>query len=256
VALLLAPPWHFLEPDWVAAFAAVAAVGAALAPRRWWIGALGGGVLVFLTIGAKLATAPIALLALLAIAVIDARRSIATGLAAAAYTGIWYVLTRRFLPWEWTWLRDQASLVTSSPIDRAPRLADFTNLMHSFSDAMIISPAIAVAPAALVALVRRKDSRRSKWTGAGLAIVALVLSMAPAYVHPPAGGLASDASVPGSGRVPDHRGRSSGSRRMRSHVAALAPARPSGRTRAGRHAGVHRRPTRGGTAQPLLVQHL
>jgi hypothetical protein len=122
--------------------------------------------LVFLTIGVKLATAPIALLALLAIAVIDGRRSIATGLLAAAYTATWYVLTRRFLPWEWTWLHDQAALVTGSP----------------FSDAMIISPAIAVVPAALVALVRR-GTGRSRWTGAGLAIVALVLSVAPAYVQ-------------------------------------------------------------------------
>jgi hypothetical protein len=138
--------------------------------------------LVFLTIGVKLATAPIALLALLAIAVIDGRRSIATGLLAAAYTATWYVLTRRFLPWEWTWLHDQAALVTTSPIHHAPRLADAINLMHSFSDAMIISPAIAVVPAALVALVRR-GTGRSRWTGAGLAIVALVLSVAPAYVQ-------------------------------------------------------------------------
>src|ERR1700754_619426 len=43
LALLVAPPWHFLEPDWVAALVAVLAVGAACAPRRPWLGALPAG---------------------------------------------------------------------------------------------------------------------------------------------------------------------------------------------------------------------
>src|ERR1700712_2827315 len=43
LTLLIAPPWHFLEPDWLAALVAVLAVGAACAPRQPWLGALLGG---------------------------------------------------------------------------------------------------------------------------------------------------------------------------------------------------------------------
>src|SRR3954468_3151910 len=40
LVLMVAPPWHFLEPDWVAALAAVLSIGAACAPRRPWLGAV------------------------------------------------------------------------------------------------------------------------------------------------------------------------------------------------------------------------
>src|SRR5690348_984702 len=43
LALIVSPPWHFLEPDWVAALCGVPAVGAALLPKRLWPAVLLGG---------------------------------------------------------------------------------------------------------------------------------------------------------------------------------------------------------------------
>src|SRR5689334_10740344 len=124
LALIVAPPWHFLEPDWVAALVAVLAVGAALAPRRLWLGALLGGFAAFLAIAVKLATFPLAALALLLVAVLDRRRAAwATG-AMLGLTAIWYFATRHVLPWETLWLADQANLVANSPIHHGIRWHD------------------------------------------------------------------------------------------------------------------------------------
>jgi len=180
-ALMIAPPWHFLEPDWVAVLGGVLAVGCALAPRRIWVGAALGGVIVVSTLAVKLATAPIGLLALLLIAAVSLRRAAWTAGVAAVVTAIWYALSGHFLPWEATWLHDQASLVAQSPIHHAPRWADIANLLHALGDVIVLSPVVAVAPAAAVALIRCATPGRSRWIWSGFAVLAAALSVASGY---------------------------------------------------------------------------
>jgi hypothetical protein len=181
LALIVAPPWHFLEPDWVAALFAVLAVGAACAPRQVWAGALLGGFAAFLVIAVKLATVPITLLALLLVALLSRRRAGWATVAAAGFTVLWYVATKHFLPWEWTWLDDQANLVANSPIHHGVRWADIHRLLVAVGDVTVLSPVVAVAPAAATALIRRLAPGRPRLIGAAVAVVAAGLSLASAY---------------------------------------------------------------------------
>ncbi|GID29012.1 hypothetical protein [Paractinoplanes brasiliensis] len=181
LALIIAPQWHFLEPDWVAAMFAVLAVGAACAPRRVWVGALLGGFAAFLAIAVKLATVPITLLALVLVGVLSVRRAAWAAVAAAGSAVLWYAATKRFLPWEWTWLDDQANLVADSPIHHGLRWEDFHLLLVGLGDVALLSPVVAVAPAAAAALIRRLPPGRPRWIGAAVAVVAGGLSVASAY---------------------------------------------------------------------------
>jgi len=178
LALIVAPPWHFLEPDWVAALAAVLAVGAACAPRRPWLGGLLGGLAAMLVVAVKLSTFPIALIALLVIAVLDRRRAAWTALSTAICVALWYLLVKHFQPWEWTWLSDLAYLVHSAP--QGIHVADLRKLRFAIGDASVLTPIIVLAPAAAAALIRRETGRR-RWVGAVVAVVAFGLSLAPAY---------------------------------------------------------------------------
>ena len=178
LTLLIAPPWHFLEPDWVAALAAVLTVGAACAPRPVWLGALLAGPAAMLVVAVKASTFPIALIALIVIAVFDRRRAAWTTLSTLVWVAVWYLLTKHFQPWEWTWLSDLANLVHSKPQGIHP--ADLRMLRYALGDAAVLSPVLAVAPAAAAALVRRETGRR-RWVGAVIAVVAGGLSLAPAY---------------------------------------------------------------------------
>ncbi|MCU7728951.1 hypothetical protein ODJ79_35010 [Actinoplanes sp. KI2] len=181
LALIAAPPWHFLQPDWVAALAAVLAVGAACAPRPVWAGALLGGLAVTLVIAVKLATLPIAILAVLLVGVLNRRRAAWTAVATAGFTVLWYAATKHFLPWEWTWLNDQANLVDDSPIHHGLRWADFHHLLIGTGDVAVLSPIMLAAPPAAVALIRRLPTGRSRVVGAAVAVVAAGLSLAAAY---------------------------------------------------------------------------
>ena len=178
LALIIAPPWHFLEPDWVAALAAVLAVGAACAPRQPWLGALLAGPAAMLVVAVKASTFPIALIALLVICVFDRRRAAWTALSTVLFVALWYLLTKLFQPWEWTWLSDLANLVHSKP--QGIHIADVRRLRFAIGDAAVLTPILVLAPAAAVALVRREAGRR-QWVGVGAAVVAGGLSLAPAY---------------------------------------------------------------------------
>jgi hypothetical protein len=178
LTLLVAPPWHFLEPDWVAAVAAVLAVGAACAPRRPWLGALLAGPAAMLVVAVKASTFPIALIALLVIFVLDRRRAAWTALSTVVCVVLWYLLTKHFQPWEWTWLSDLAYLVHSKP--QGIHIDDLRRLRFAVGDAAVLSPVVVLAPAAVAALVRREAGRR-QWVGAVVALVAGGLSLAPAY---------------------------------------------------------------------------
>jgi hypothetical protein len=175
------PTWHFLEPDWVAALAAVLAVGAACAPDRAWVGGILGGLAAVLAVAVKLATAPVALLALLMIAVLNRRRAAWTAAATVVFAAAWYALTRQFLPWEWRWLEDQAALVHSSPIHHGLRWSDVRKLIDATAGAAVLSPLVAVAPAAAAALVRGLPRGRPRWAGTAVAVVAAGLSVGSAY---------------------------------------------------------------------------
>jgi hypothetical protein len=178
LALLIAPPWHFLEPDWVAALAAALAVGAACAPRRPWLGALLAGPAAMLVVAVKLSTFPIALIALLVIFVLDRRRAAWTALSTVICVALWYLLTKHFQPWEWTWLSDLANLVHSKP--QGIHIADLRKLRFAVGDAAVLSPVVVLAPGAAAALLRREAGRR-RWVGVVVAVVAGGLSLAPAY---------------------------------------------------------------------------
>ncbi|WP_250000778.1 hypothetical protein [Actinoplanes sp. M2I2] len=181
LALIVAPPWHFLEPDWAAVLVAALAVGAACAPRRVWVGAVLGGFAAFLAIGLKLATFPLALLALLLIGLLDRRRAGWTGLATAVFTVAWWLATKQFLPWEGIWLNDQANLVANSPIHHGIRWEEIHGLLTGLGDTALISPIVAVAPAAAALLVRRLEPGRRRWAGGVIAVIATGFSLASAY---------------------------------------------------------------------------
>jgi hypothetical protein len=178
LALIVAPPWHFLEPDWVAALAAVLAVGAACAPRRPWLGALLAGPAAMLVVAVKLSTFPIALLALLVVGVFDRRRAAWTTLSTVLFVALWFLLTKHFVPWEWTWLRDLANLVHDAP--QGIRPADLLRLRVAVGDVAVLSPVVVLAPAAAAVLIRRGTGRR-RWAGAAVAVAAFGMSLAPAY---------------------------------------------------------------------------
>ena len=181
LALIVSPPWHFLEPDWVAALAAVLAVGAALAPRWVWAGGVLGGLAAVTAVTVKLATAPIAMLALLLVATLDRRRAAWAAVATVVFGGIWYWVTKQLLPWEWIWLKDQANLVTDSPIHHGIRWADIRELLLGTGDVAIVGPIVTAAPAAAAALIRRRPPGRSRWIATGVAVLAAGLSVASAY---------------------------------------------------------------------------
>ena len=181
LALVVSPPWHFLEPDWVAPLCGVLAVGAALLPRRLWLGVLLGGFATMLVVAVKLATFPVALLTLLIIAVLHRRRAAWTALSAVVFVALWYLVTKHFLPWEWIWLRDQANLVHNSPIHHGIRRADLHRLSIAVGDVAVLSPLVVVAPAAAVRLVRRLPAGRPQGLGLSVALVAGLLSVLSAY---------------------------------------------------------------------------
>ena len=178
LALLIAPPWHFLEPDWVAVVVAVLAVGVACVPRWPWLGAMLAGPAVMLVVAVKASTFPIALLALLVIGVFDRRRAAWTTLSTVVWVAVWYVVSRHFLPWEWTWLADLAYLVHAEP--QAIYWGELVKLRVAIGDAAVLSPVLALFPAAAAALIQRETGRR-RWAGAVVAVVAFLLTLAPAY---------------------------------------------------------------------------
>jgi len=181
LALIVSPPWHFLEPDWVAPLCGVLAVGAALLPRRLWLGVLLGGFATMLVVAVKLATFPVALLTLLIIAVLDRRRAAWTALSAVVFVTLWYLVTKHFLPWEWIWLRDQANLVHNSPIHHGIRRVDLHRLYVALGGVAVLSPLVVVAPAAAVRLVRRLPAGKPQRLGVTVALAAGLLSVLSAY---------------------------------------------------------------------------
>lgn len=181
VTLAIAPPFHFLEPDWAGALAATAAVGGALVTRYWLVGMLAGGVLLWLTVAMKVATAPLALLALGVIAVFSIRRAALAGGLAVGLLVAWTFATRAWMPWEEMWLNDMIRLVQNSPLHRGVRWDDVEPLTDGIVNAAIVSPIVVLIPASLVVLVRACRGTWHRLLAAVLGIGAVALAIGPAY---------------------------------------------------------------------------
>jgi hypothetical protein len=181
VTLAIAPPFHFLEPDWAGALAATAAVGGALVSRYPLVGMLAGGTLLWLAVAMKVATAPYAVLALGIVAVFSWRRAVLAGGLGVGMVGGWMYATRELMPWESMWLHDMISLVRTSPLYHGLRWEDIEHLTDGVLNAALVSPIVVLLPASLVVLVR---SRRGPWRrllAAALAVAAVALAVGPAY---------------------------------------------------------------------------
>lgn len=180
-SLIVAPPWHFLEPDWVGACIGVLVVGCTLWPRRAWLAVVLGSVAVWLTIAMKTATVTWALLGLLAVALLTWRRALGALVGGLALTVVWVAWMKLTHSWEWIWLQDQAKLVDSSPLHRGVRVADLAELAKSLVNVAVVSPIVVAAPVAAVLLVVRRRGARARWAAAGVLLVAAGLSVASAY---------------------------------------------------------------------------
>ena len=180
-ALMLSQTWSFLQPDWIATLAAVLAVGVVLFPRRAWIGVVLGSFAVWSAVAVKTPTVAWAAIALIAIAWVSWRRAFATGVGAVLVTGVWYLLTKTFQPWEITWLKDQAAMARNSPLNHGLQLKDLGHLAQLTVNVAVVNPIVVVAPAAAALSIKRASGRR--W----LAVVSLIavagLSVASPYAQ-------------------------------------------------------------------------
>lgn len=176
LALGLAPPFHLLEPDWVAALLGVAAVGAALAPRSRLLGGVLGGLLLALAFGVKVATAPLALAALAVVAALAPRRAAVAAGAGAVTTGLGWLALHAWLPWDLRWTADLvASVSRVGVLANGVQPRDVLRLLLSVADQAYLGPLVAALPLTVVVLClgrARRDALRTAglWVGlAGLA---------------------------------------------------------------------------------------
>lgn len=181
VTFAFAPPFHFLEPDWAGALAATAAVGAALAPRWTGLGVAAGGVLLWLAVAMKVATAPYALIAIGVIAVFAWRRAALAWAVAMALVVCWTFVTSAFMPWETMWLNDMIDLVHTSPLYHGLVWEDIELLTHGVVNAAVISPIVVLLPASLVVLIRSCRGPWRRLLATVASICAVALAVGPAY---------------------------------------------------------------------------
>ncbi|NNG38122.1 hypothetical protein HJ588_02395 [Flexivirga sp. ID2601S] len=179
-SLAIAPPWHFLEPDWVGVLFAVLGVGTCLLPRNVWLGAVAGGIPLLITVAMKTATFPWALIALIAIGVLSRRRAIYTAIAWLLLVVAWLIVTRYVQHWEWRWLQDQAKLVHTSPIHNGIRLEDLKLLLQAAANVVIVSPILVAYPVAAAVLVQRRTGR-ARWVTLAVLVVVAGLCLASGY---------------------------------------------------------------------------
>ncbi|MBD0737854.1 hypothetical protein [Streptomyces sp. CBMA29] len=180
LALLFAPAWDFLQPEWVAVLCAVGGLAAALAPRRTWVAVGLGGVLVALAVLVKYTTAPTALLPLGALLVLDRRRGWLTTAAAAVAAPAGFALAILVQPREWRWFNELSALNPNTPLQNGLHSADVHALVTTVGTEALMNPVVALLPAAVVLLARGSASRAARWawpllTAAGVAGVLAAL---------------------------------------------------------------------------------
>jgi hypothetical protein len=181
LALLAAPAWDFLQPEWVAVLFAVAGLAAALAPRRTWLAVTAGGVLIALAVLVKYTTAPTALLPLGVLTVLDRRRGwLTTAVVAAVATPAGFTLAILVQPREWRWFDELSALNPNTPLQHGLRPADVHALITTVGTEALMNPVVALLPAAVTLLARGSSSRGARWawpllTAAGVAGVLAAL---------------------------------------------------------------------------------
>lgn len=157
------------EPDWLAVVLAVAGVG--LAFHRRPFGPVVAGILLAAAAVVKFLTLPVALIGLLAILMMDQPGTwesptvkvfrqfrtlpvrhprFLTALVSATVTGIiWLILMATVWPWEVQWMLDSSQMQPRRP------LGDNIGLTFELlGNAMVMWPAVALVPAALVRATR------------------------------------------------------------------------------------------------------
>lgn len=154
-ALALASNFHFLTADWVGVVAALAAAGGALAPRRTVTAWTLGGLLLFLAVAVKIATAPWALLAACVVAFWSWRRAIGAASTGAVFGVVWLALTYWVDPIELAWLLDSIRAVSSSTSSHGA--TEYAALAKLLANISIVSPVLVVVPASIAALVAEFD---------------------------------------------------------------------------------------------------
>lgn len=157
------------EPDWLAVVITVAGVGLAFLRRP--VGPVLAGVLFAMAAIVKFLTLPVALIGLLAVLLMDQSGSwekpavklfgqfrslpvrhprFLTALVSATVTGItWLVLMAVVWPWEIRWMLDSSQMQP-----RRPFLDNIGLTFELLGNSMIMWPAVALVPAALVRATR------------------------------------------------------------------------------------------------------
>lgn len=163
LALLFAPAWDFLQPEWVAVWLAVAGLAAGTGLRRLRYAAPAAGFLISLVVLVKYTTAPTALLPLGALIVLDRRRGWWTAVAAAVATPVGFVVAIAVQPREWRWFNELSALNPDGPLQNGLHTADLGHLIDTVGTEALMNPLVALLPAAVVTLARGASTRRARW---------------------------------------------------------------------------------------------
>jgi hypothetical protein len=176
-ALIAAPNWHFLQPEWVASLLVVAGVAAALAPRNGLVAAALSGALLIAAVGAKLATAPYALIGVGLILLLDRRRAAGSAIGGAV-AGVLALLALLAMPVERQWVIDMIALNPNSPMRAGFTTGDLRALAHSLGSVATTSPAVLLLPATAVLLTSTVHGwhDRAALVAIGLGCVLLAVS--------------------------------------------------------------------------------
>ncbi|MGW2842564.1 hypothetical protein ACWCWD_32850 [Streptomyces sp. NPDC001493] len=182
-ALVCAPAWDFLQPEWLAVLLSTAAVGAALAGRRTAPAVSLSGVLLALAVLMKYTTASTALLALVVVAVLDRRRAVLSAAAAALATPAGLALAVWTEPREWRWLHEFSSLNPNSVFRTGFGAEQVHELWTSLVNEAVLVPVVALLPVTLTLLVRTSTTARGRWSRPALTVSGLLVVVATVVVQ-------------------------------------------------------------------------
>ncbi|MGK3199716.1 hypothetical protein [Amycolatopsis sp. MEPSY49] len=182
-ALALAPNWDFLQPEWLAAVFATAAVGAALRIRQPAMAVPAGAVLLALTVLVKYTTVPTALVALGVLAVLDRRRAWLTALFSVPICVGLFAITVLVEPREWRWFGELSRLNGGSPLSRGLAWSDARALVEVMLNEAVLVPFVALLPVSVVVLARLAPDRRTRLAWALLPAAAVLVVLAAVVVQ-------------------------------------------------------------------------
>lgn len=182
IALVAAPAWDFLQPEWVASALVMAAVAGALAPRGPLVAAALSGALLTAAVGAKLATAPYALIGVALILLLDRRRAAYAavgGVVCAALAGAALLA----LPVERQWVADMIALNPNSPMRAGFSMSDVQPLVRALGSKAALSPALLLLPASGILLVASVGGWRARAVMTAVGVLCVVLALATVVVQ-------------------------------------------------------------------------